>query len=126
MAKNPEKMSATKKLETINRCMGHTKRGLENGCYTKGLIKIRCFTAEKLLDEWQDSFTEEMEDQVAETRRKIKKYLKVVEKDYSSKVKHPQGMNMSDDIDKGDVEADIKNICILAQQKHGSRDKKDE
>ncbi|CAD5126213.1 unnamed protein product [Dimorphilus gyrociliatus] len=114
MARNPQKMNVAQKLETVNRCMGHTKRGLEDGRYTRGLIKMRCFTAEKLLDEWQESFTEEMEDRVAETRRKIKKYLKTVEQGYSPKVEYPQGMNVRDDIEKEDVEADIKNIYIGA------------
>ncbi|CAD5121156.1 DgyrCDS9696 [Dimorphilus gyrociliatus] len=88
-------MTTAQRLETINRCMGHTKRGLDDGRYTTGLIKLRCFMAEKLLDEWDKLFVGDLEDRVAETRRKIKKCLPMVEGGYSPRTDDPQGKNIN-------------------------------
>ncbi|CAD5124758.1 unnamed protein product [Dimorphilus gyrociliatus] len=75
---------------------------------------MRFFTAEKLLDEWEESITRELEDGVAETRRKIKKYLTMIENDYSPKADNRKGMGLINEIRKVDVEAHIKNIYIGA------------
>ncbi|CAD5126896.1 DgyrCDS14915 [Dimorphilus gyrociliatus] len=63
--------------------------------------------AEKLLDEWEESFTGRMS---IRNQKKNKKYLTMVGNDYSPQVDNPQGMGLSDEIRKVDVDADIRNI----------------